>query len=629
LFGDDHTVAVGNATCSGPAVGPASATFSAAAGKRAFVVTANDSLKLDGISLAGGDPVSGSNGGTILVEQGASFTMTDGSLSGGVATAANGGCLAAAEDATVNLFGVTVEDCTADADGGGLSFAARTTAALTDVTIQDNTSLFGYGGGIRVESADLTVVGTLPSVIQRNDCLWGGGGVVVFSDDGPANVAIGDETTITDNDAYWGGGLAAWGFENLTFVEIYGEAHVDGNRALAGGGIYVVDDVVGQATLLLENNATVDENTGGTFTGPFGVTLGGGIYSWSGYVNISGDVSISRNEADLGGGIYNLGGAVYVYGASDIDATDQSGSWATGGGVQLADNVATVNGIPGSGSAISNNGEGTFDALHMVVSGGNEDAVHLMDHSQFTANESHFNNNDRVFEVWDGSTLTVLTDFTTEEPCDVLDPLVFAPNRYCSEISNNTGELIRLVDEGASAFVQTTAIMSNNLTSSDVAVEVNDTTSLSFTTDMVGENEHGEALLPTLVEVYSGGNFVAKQNTLADVDLPTRYEAGAAGDWRRNANFDAGVGVSVIVDPAATVTGAQNIGDWNGAIVSAFPNGTPPGWVTDPARGDFHLELASAAVDICSTDGAFDIEGRDRPQPVLYWDAGAIEFPQP
>jgi hypothetical protein len=80
----------------------------------------------------------------------------------------------------------------------------------------------------------------------------------------------------------------------------------------------------------------------------------------------------------------------------------------------------------------------------------------------------------------------------------------------------------------------------------------------------------------------------------------------------------------VLVGNTATVTGNQNIGDWNQTI-----SGTTgaPGWVTT-ARGDFHLDAFSAALDICTTDGDWDVEGTSRPSGGD-WDAGAIELVQP
>jgi hypothetical protein len=46
---------------------------------------------------------------------------------------------------------------------------------------------------------------------------------------------------------------------------------------------------------------------------------------------------------------------------------------------------------------------------------------------------------------------------------------------------------------------------------------------------------------------------------------------------------------------------------------------------TDP--GDVAV-IVSGSATITGTDGDFDIEGRERPQPVDAWDAGAIELEQ-
>ena len=635
----------GDSTCTNAlALGTNTALFTAAAGKRAFVVDNSASLTVSDIHISAGAPNTGLPGGNIVVQTGATFIMTNGSLTDGTADTANGGCLAGGPSSTITLTGVTVSGCDADEDGGGISSVDGTALTLTDTTVTGNTA--GEGGGVYIN-------GTTAAVIQGDTFIsenlaFSGGGITLSGGEDDATLTLqefgGFSPEITDNEATSSaGGLDVIAGANNATVNIDDGTFFFENNAPLGGGI-LVEEVTGNAIVFMNDESTLSNNGSDLST-----TIGGGLYLDSGLVYLSDDVSIFVNYAsEKGAGIFvDELGTLTIAGSpitapDDLDLNVLTAGNAILGGVQFFGNGSGDTSAV-QGAAIYVDG-GTVTASYLgVVAHGNitavspPTAVHLVNGAIFDANLSHYLFNEDVFVVESGSSLRVRA-YYGEAGCpiledDALDPLDFGFDGYCSEISANGhdefgGRILTLAGEGSEATILTTGILWNKVNDTDVAVVVGAATALEFTTNMVGHNEVADPTTPMIVQVQDGGDFTAKQNTFADLDMPVVYEAGSTGDFRRNAAYDSGAGVAVEVDGMATVTGAENIGDWTGAISSGFANGTDPEWVTDAARGDFHLDINSNAVDICTIDGGFDVEGRVRPQPAGDWDAGAIELDQ-
>ncbi len=599
----------GTEACMGAGPFTGTPTISAVAGNRGFHVVAGNSLVMSDVNLVGGDPAAGEDGGTIFVGGTSSLAMFGGTLSGGVADTADGGCLFGAQGSTVVLDGVTVENCTADDNGGGIALDYGSLGLFYSVTVRDNVAGF-QGGGIFADGSDVDLL--FDSVITGNFAGYGGGGIGITGNFAAADLDVKDDTHIDLNDAGWrGGGIFAIATLADVDVDITERVVLDGNETeVWGGGIYV-DGTENLLTLSLADEVVLSDNT---------APLGGGISAAASFVNLFDDVLLQDNTAvDQGGGMHLRDCTVGIYGST---MTAPGAAGATTRGVRFERNSTPWNlATLARGSAIFAEQSTTIDVDQMAVEGHDGAVVSLSDGSTMTANRSHFNDNPAVvlFEVPSGTMLEVEAEFGEAGCDDALDPLVFAADRYCSEISYNEGMLMSL---GGTALIRTTAIMSNQIKATNTGFDVDG--DLAFTTNMVGNNVFDNSP-SVLVAVHGGADFEARQNTFADNDLPVDYEAGSTGDFRRNAAFDSGAGVAVVVDGGAVVTGTQNIGDWSGAVSSAFANGTAPGWVTT-ARGQFHLSATSTAVNICSTDGPFDVEGTARPVPAGAWDAGSIEF---
>ncbi len=616
VFNYNYVVEAGNSFCTAPVLGQL-VSFAAAPGERAFRVNNFDSLTLRNVHIMSGDPGYAEQGGNILVESFGTLIAEDSYIAAGTTTSTHGGCIAAEPNAEVTLTRVEIYDCYSDLDGGGIFLDADTLSTFTDVDIYNNEAN-AWGGGVGMHGGELTITGD--SFIRINT----GGGIQAWATNGDTKLILSGNTAVTGNDTF--GGVAAGAQWTGLYVEVQVEDNVsivDNEAVFYGGGISFASVGDASGDLYVSDEVTIESNEAGVSGG--GIQVIGPVS-----VSISDDVRVMDNTAPTGGGLdvmrlwddYGspdvsiVGSEITALGASDPD---------TVGGVRFENNNGT------DGSAI-HAASGNIYANSVVVQGHENTAVFLEDDSDdpaaFTGELMHLNENDAVFYV-ERSILEVDAGYA-EASCDNLDPLKFGFNRYCSEINHNTGMLLA-ADGGADVLIRTTSMLFNNLTSTDVAVDIANNADVTFMSNLVGNNSDPDGVSPVFVAVQAGGVLDAKQNTFADVGLPVTYKSGSSGLFGGNAAFDSGAGVAVKIHPLAVISGIENIGDWNGAVSSGFPNGTAPGFVTDLVRGDFHLSLASPAVDSVALDGGFDVEGRVRPQPFPAgpWDAGAIEVDQP
>lgn len=146
----------------------------AGANSRVFRVGTAGVLNLTGVTVTGGNTISGNGGAGLLVS--------------GVA----------------NLTNVYVNGNAADGYGGGLIYeTAGTNSAITNCTISNNTSngTAAGGGGAGIDnSANLTLVNTTISGNVKNSATGNGGGIFNFS----GNLSL-TNSTITDNGAIGAG----------------------------------------------------------------------------------------------------------------------------------------------------------------------------------------------------------------------------------------------------------------------------------------------------------------------------------------------------------------------------------------------------------------------------------------
>jgi len=120
---------------------------------------------------------------------------------------------------TVEVSGITFSGGFGPGPGGGVFVAGPRSILLRDVAIRDNTSLFGFGGGLAIGAIDFA---TLRNVtLSGNHCPENRGGGAYISAGVPDSVDL-INVTVSGNSALTGGGLYLFlsGFFNLRNVTV-------------------------------------------------------------------------------------------------------------------------------------------------------------------------------------------------------------------------------------------------------------------------------------------------------------------------------------------------------------------------------------------------------------------------
>lgn len=193
----------------------------------------------------------------------------------------NGGGIV--NDATLNLFNVEIINNTATANGGGIYASTSVShTSLNDCDVEYNSSGIN-GGGIANTAGGLVIT---HSKISHNVASNGEGGGV-YSSEGIAIITISD-TKIENNSTPNGAGGGIFIEENETLLD---DVKIKRNRAINGGGVYIVDSIINIKHSELERNIASE--------------LGGGLYNQGGVATFR-DSEVERNNASTtGGGIYN------------------------------------------------------------------------------------------------------------------------------------------------------------------------------------------------------------------------------------------------------------------------------------------------------------------------------------
>ena len=255
---------------------------------------------IDGFTITNGY-VSGW-GGCVYIS-GSSPTITNCTISNG-STGIHAGGIHIENNANPRFSNCLITDnsVTNDSgDGGGIYCTFNSSPMFEDCEITNNTSA-GTGGGIRVLSSDITLIGC---TITGNVALNNAGGIELLSN----STATITNCNISDNIAGTsGGGLYSSG----SFITIDGTTMVN-NTSLNGGGLAVFDnsDVVILMSQITANSASIG---GGMYVGDVDCTVG-----------ISGSI-VGCNTATIShpqiyGSFINSGGNCIVLG----DCTDKDG----------------------------------------------------------------------------------------------------------------------------------------------------------------------------------------------------------------------------------------------------------------------------------------------------------------
>jgi hypothetical protein len=165
-------------------------------------------------------------GGGVRVDNGGTFTMSDGTISGN--SAYHGGGVVVNSSGTFTMSGGTISGNSAKWSGGGVSVDGRGTFTMNDGTISGNSA--DWGGGVDVYGTFTMSGGT----ISRNSTDWGGG--VSVNNNGTFTMSGG---IISGNSAsgglFGGGGVIVDGRGTFTMSD----GTISGNTAKWGGGVWV------------------------------------------------------------------------------------------------------------------------------------------------------------------------------------------------------------------------------------------------------------------------------------------------------------------------------------------------------------------------------------------------------
>lgn len=244
----------------------------------------------DDVNIVGNSPTVpsrldglGTLGDRILeVRGGAVVTITDTVVEGGDTTE-SGGAIRVSEASDLTLDNVSVLSSSTTASAGGISVAGSSVLLIQDSTVSQNNAgvlgggircqggtvdildsevennAAGAGGGVSLDSCDLTVDGSLIASNQATSTFWGGhGGGLLVRAGSAADIA---NSTISGNDGVGDGGglyiadpvgfsVATADLNNVTVAF----NHADGD----GGGIFVASATAGGANPM---NTIIDENT--------------------------------------------------------------------------------------------------------------------------------------------------------------------------------------------------------------------------------------------------------------------------------------------------------------------------------------------------------------------------------
>ena len=298
---------------------------------------------------------------------------------------------------------VTVRDCqfinntSTGGIGGALSVESNLSTTLENVTFTGNNA-YKSGGAVYVESGSLTVNNC---DFEKNSASRYGGGIYLCNTTASNTTLDISGSQFEQNSAgYDGGAVAVYAPENTTSTLTVTDSKMSSNRAPSGGAVYLNGVVYADIAADFERNTATSS--------------GGAIYSPSGTLTVTGD--LTGNHADYdGGAIYaqttvtvngNLtdnsagrdGGAIclYQYGLTlNGDATGNSAG-GNGGAIYSIWSTVDLNGTV-SGNSATGNGGGIYTAAN--------EADELYDGKINLLDASVYNNtaDEEGADIWQGS----------------------------------------------------------------------------------------------------------------------------------------------------------------------------------------------------------------------------------
>lgn len=404
-------------------------------GSSATISGGGVAVSTDGIFTMRGGTIDGagvstnaeSGGGVEIYD--ARFTMEGGTITGNNAT--YGGGVRVDSGEFIMKDGI-ISDNNATELGGGVCVINGSFTMSDTAKIQGNTAT--TGGGVFVNAGNFTMT---DGTISGNNATSGGGGVYVGGDSSGSSTftmsggTIGGTDAGSANTAGYGGGVYVY---NGTF-EMSDNAKIQGNEATGteavdggGGGVYV-----NGGKFSMEGSAVISSNNAVWQGG--GVCVGSnanGIFTMTGGT-IGGSEGNCSNTAQFGGGVYMKGGEFTMSGDASISGNDAT---VDSGGVGLDSGKFTMSGGTISGNNAINKGggvcvinSGTFTMSGGTIGGDEEsDANTASDgggvymNGSFTVRGGTIQGQDNKNEIYSCKTFTI-----TGEPI-IIDCTVILAN---------------------------------------------------------------------------------------------------------------------------------------------------------------------------------------------------------
>ena len=315
-----------------------SKTIQSTGGDAVFRVTGSGKLTLTDCNGNAGKVKStreGSGSG-VKVENGGTFNMYGGTISGNTTTQQGGGVYVYGGNSKFNMYGGTISGNTADLTDGGVG--VYTTTASTTAT-------FTMNGG----------------EITRNKASSQGGGVGVYR---AAKFEMNNSASVKDNTANQGGGVymdnKGVRMDGATFT-MNNTASVKDNTAKNGGGVYVESGTFNMNDGTISGNKAKNDKASNDTNGGVFVNKSGKFEMNGGKTSVSGNTATTN-----GGGVYVEGGTFTMNNGTIGGGKDDANTANQGGGVYASSGTFTMN--DGRITGNHNNGVFVHDSATFTVS---------------------------------------------------------------------------------------------------------------------------------------------------------------------------------------------------------------------------------------------------------------------
>ena len=315
---------------------------------RVFEIRSGGSAYFTDMTITGGTATA-SNGGGIYINSGGSMVITDAVISSNTATTTgDGGGIS--NSGTLHADSIRVTGNSAQTGGGILNFS--TVAVITNSLIDNNTATLGGGGVQSINAgADITMINV---TISGNLSLDRGGGFYNGKDAELIHVTITDNTANDGGGIYEGtGGPTTYIASSIVAGNFDSAGSTDVSGSFSSGGYNIIGDVTGGSGWIASDQQNTDPLLG-TLSDNGGATLTHALLAGSPAENTADPASTIATDqrGATRTGTFDVGAVeVLPTPVVDLDADDSSGATINdfaaafaeaGGPVAIADSDAVI-----------------------------------------------------------------------------------------------------------------------------------------------------------------------------------------------------------------------------------------------------------------------------------------------